>query len=106
METTSGHKFPKGANCSIAAAHEVDNFSKIYYSLVNPSSYITSTISRYGLVHEWHVFCIRIHKIKPSDIYTAPLISFLVLDFYHWVSLDYTLDEVILVAHNASFERS
>lgn len=104
IETTSARKFPDGAMCQIAAAHELENY-QVRHTLVNPAPYIQPITSATDLPKVWASFAIRLHKIRPTHVIHAPTLKKILEDFFKWATFNFT-KEVIMVAHNSSFDRS
>ncbi len=105
METTSGYSFNKGAMCQIAVGHEFENF-EVRHTLVDPSPYIQPIISHCDCPYQWSSRCCKLHRIRPSDVTAFPNLKETLEAFYQWATVDGAVEEVIILAHNAAFDRS
>lgn len=94
IETTNAFNFPKGALCSIAAAHELNNF-ELVYTLINPAPFIDPVITLFPTPYTWDNRCVQLHHISPTNVQLAPSLADTLHALFQWASLDYTIPEVL-----------
>ena len=52
----------------------------------------------------WSSHCVNIHHIKPADVVHCPSLEVVLKSFFEWATVNWTILDVVLVAHNCGFD--